>query len=142
MRADSIDNLAEVVWGNVRRHANRNPGSTIDQQIWKGSWENSRFGARLVVIRDKVDRVLVHVGHERGAEVGHACFGVTHRRWRIAFDRPKIALSIDKRFAHRPRLRHMDEGGVDYCFAVRMIITAGVAADFRTLAMLSIWKQR
>src|SRR6266496_6375347 len=82
------------------------------------------------------------VGHERGAEVGHACFGVTHRRWRIAFDRPKVALSIDKRFAHRPQLRHMDEGGVDYCFAMRMIITAGVAADFRALAMLSIWKQR
>src|SRR4030095_16321124 len=85
---------------------------------------------------------LVHVGHERGTEMGHPRFGVTHcSRW-IPFDRAEVALAIDERFAHRPRLRHVDKRGVDHRLAVRMIITTGVTTDFRAFAMLSIRKER
>ena len=57
---------------------------------------------RLVVVRDKFDRVLVHVGHERGAEMRHARFGVTHGRRRIAFDRTEVALAFDQAFRAWP----------------------------------------
>src|SRR5439155_15749271 len=75
-------------------------------------------------------------------EVRHACFGVTHGGGRIAFDRSKIALPIDQPLAHGPGLRHMHEGGVDHRFAVWMIISACVAADFCAFAMLPPRKER
>ena len=52
---------------------------------------------RLVVVRDEIDRVLVHVVHERGAEMRHARLGVPHGRRRIAFDRAEVALAVDQR---------------------------------------------
>ena len=112
----------------------------------------SRFGkaagktvgsvARLVVVRDEIDRVLVHVGHERGAEMRHARLGVTHRRRRIAFDRTEVSLAIDQRLAHRPRLRHVHERRINHRFAVRMIITARVTANLRAFAMLPVREER
>ena len=74
------------MWWNVCGHANCDAGSSVDEQIRKGRWKNGWLGTRLVIIRDKVDRVLLHVGHKGGAEVCHARFSVTHRRRWIAFD--------------------------------------------------------
>ena len=142
LRADAVDDFAQIVRRNVGRHADGDAGAAVNEQIWKSSRENGRLGAGFVVIRDEIDRVLVHVGHQRGAEMRHARFGVTHRCRRIAFDRAEVTLAIDQPFAHRPRLRHVDERRIDYRFAVRVIITAGVAADLRALAMLSPRKER
>ena len=142
LRADAVDHFAEIVRRNIRRHADGDAGAAIDEQIRKGRRENGRLGAGFVVVRDEIDRVLVHVGHERGAEMRHARLGVTHRRGRIAFDRAEVALAIDERFAHRPRLRHVDERRVNHRFAVRVIVTARVAANLRALAMLSSGKER
>ena len=97
---------------------------------------------RLVVVRDEVDRVLVHVVHERGAEMRHARLGVTHGRRRIAFDGTEVSLAIDERLAHRPGLRHVHERRVNHRFAVRVIVTARVAADLRALPMLPIREER
>ena len=86
LRADSIDNFSKIVRRNIGGHANRDAGSTIDKKVRKRRWKNCRFGARFIVIGDKVDRVLVHVSHECGAQMRHPRFGVTHGRRRIAFD--------------------------------------------------------
>ena len=84
LRADAIDDFAEIVRRNVRRHANGDAGAAVDEKIGKRGWENSRLSARLIVVRYKIDRVLLHVRHECGAEMRHARFGVTHGRGRIA----------------------------------------------------------
>ena len=142
LRADAVDHFAKIVRRNIGRHAHRDAGSAINKQIWKGRWKNRRLGARLVVVGDKINRVLFHVAHERGAEMGHARFGVTHGSGRIAFHRSKIALPIDQPLAHRPRLRHMHERGVDHGFTVRVIVTAGVAADLCAFTVLPSWEKR
>ena len=74
--------------------------------------------------------------------MSHARFGVTHRRRWIAFYRTEISLTIDQPLAHRPWLRHVDKGGVDDRFAVRVIVTARIAANFRALAVLTARKER
>src|SRR5205814_2005869 len=61
---------------------------------------------------------------------------------RVAFDRSEIALTVHQRLAHRPSLRHVDEGGVDHCFAVGVIVTARVAANFRAFPMLPAREER
>jgi hypothetical protein len=56
--------------------------------------------------------------------------------------RTEIALALDEPLAHRPRLRHVDERRINHRFAVRMVIAAGVAADFRALVRLASGEQR
>ena len=142
LRADAVDHFAEIVRRHIGRHADGDAGAAIDEQIRESGRENRRLGAGLVVVRDEIDRVLVHVGHERGAEMRHARLGVTHGGRRIAFDRAEIALAIDQRLAHRPRLRHVDEGRVNHRLAVRVIVTARVAANLRALPMLPVGEER
>src|SRR4029077_8634944 len=77
-----------------------------------------------------------HLRHARRPEMRQKRSALPPRcRW-IAFDGPEVPLAIDERFAHRPRLRHVNERGVNHCFAVRVIISARVAANFCTFAML------
>ncbi len=142
LRADSIDHLNEIVRWNICRHSNGDTRAAVNEQVRKRRRKNRWFGARFVIVRDKIDRVLLHVGHERGAEMRHARLGVTHGCGRIAFDRTEIALAIDQPLAHRPWLGHVHESGVDYRFAVGMIITARIAADFRAFTVLPPRKKR
>ncbi len=142
LRANAVDHFAEIVRRNVRRHADGDAGAAVDEQVRESGRENGRLGARLVVVRDEIDRVLLHVGHERGAEMGHARLGVTHRGRRIAFDRAEVALAVHQRLAHRPRLRHVDERRIDHRFAVRVIVTARVAANLRALSVLPVGEER
>ena len=95
LRANPIDHFAKIVRRNVRRHADGNTGAAIHQKIRKRARKNRRLGPGLVVIRNEIDRVLLHVGHERSAEMRHARFGVTHCCRRIAFDRTEISLTVD-----------------------------------------------
>ena len=118
------------------------PVPPLTSRFGKADGKNSRLGPRLVVVRDEVDRVLVHVGHERGAEMGHARLGVTHGRRRIAFDGTEVALAVDEALPHGPRLGHVHERGVNYGFAVRVIVTARVAANLGAFTMLSIREER
>src|SRR5205807_7233658 len=37
---DSINHFAEIVRRNIGRHAHGDAGSAVNEQIWKGSWEN------------------------------------------------------------------------------------------------------
>ena len=142
LRADAVDHFAEIVRRHVGGHADRDAGAAIDEQIRERGREDRRLGAGLVVVRDKVDRVLVHVGHERGAEMRHARLGVTHGRRRIAFDRTEVSLAIDERFAHRPGLGHVDERGVNHRLAVRVIVTARVTANLGALPVLPVREER
>ena len=142
LRADAVNDFTEVVRRNVRGHADGDARAAVDQQVRKRGGEHGRLGAGLVVVGDEIHRVLVHVLHQRGAEMGHARLGITHGGGRIAFDGTEIALSIHEPFAHRPRLRHVHERRINHRFAVRMVIAAGVAADLGALAVLAVGKQR
>jgi hypothetical protein len=39
-------------------------------------------------------------------------------------------------------LGHVHEGRINHRFAVRVIVTAGIAANLRALAVLPVWEQR
>ena len=56
-----------MVRRNVRRHANCDTGAAVNEQIRKRCGKNGRLGARFVVVRNEIDRVLVHVDHQRRA---------------------------------------------------------------------------
>ena len=139
---DAIDDFAQIVRRHICCHADGDAGAAIDQKIRKCRRKNRRLGPGLVVVRDEIDRVLVHVGHERRTEMRHARLGVTHGcRW-IAFDRTEISLTVDERFAHRPCLRHMHECWINHGLAVWVIVTARVTANLRALPVLPVREKR
>ena len=141
LRADGVDDLAQVVRRHVGRHADGDAGAAVDEEVRERGGEDDGFGQALVVVRDEINGRFVHVGHEGRAEVGEARLGVTHGGRRIAFDRAEVALSVDEGFAHGPALRHVDEGRINDRFAVRVVVAARVTADFRALDLLPSGKE-
>ena len=137
LRADAVDDLAQIVRRHVRGHADGDAGAAIDQQVREGGGEDRRLGQALVVIGDEIHRVLVHVLHEGAAQMGQARLGVTHGGGRIAFDRAEIALAVDQPLAHGPRLRHVHQRRVNDRFAVGMVVAPGVAEDLGALHVLA-----
>ena len=136
LRADAIDDLAEVVRSDTCRHANGNACAAVDEQVRERRREHGRLLAGLVVVGHPVDRVLVHVDHQRVAKVREARLGVTHGGRRVALDGAEVPLPVHERASHRPRLRHVDECRVNRCLAVRVIVAARVAADLGALAVM------
>ena len=65
--ANAVDHFAQIMRGHVGGHADRDAGAAVDQQVGKGGGKDGWFGAGFIVIRDKIDRVLIHVLHERRA---------------------------------------------------------------------------
>ncbi len=96
-----IDDLAEIVRRNIRRHADGDASAAVDHEIGEGRGEDHRLARSLVVVRDEIDRVLLHVIHEGRAQMGHPRLGVTHRGRRVTLDRAEIPLPVDQPLAHR-----------------------------------------
>ena len=112
-RANTVDHLAEVVRGEVCRHADGDAGAAVDKEVRKSGGHYGRLWESAVVVRDELDRVLVEIFHHRHAERVEPRLGVTHRGRGIAFHRSEVSLAIDDQLTHRPRLTHVHEGGVD-----------------------------
>ena len=132
-RHDGVDDLAEVVRSDVRRHSDGDAGGAVDEQVREPRRENRGLAARLVVVGLEVDRVRVDVAQQLGRNAREARLGVAHRRRGIVVDVPEVALPLDERVAHRERLRQADERVVDRGVAVRVVGAHDVADDARGL---------
>ena len=137
-REARVDDLAQIVRRDVRRHADRDTGAAVDEQVRDPRGQHGRLALALVVVRREIDRLLVDVGQQLLRDAGHAHFGVAHGRRRIAVDRAEVALAVDEQVAHRERLRHPDDRVVDRDVAVRMVLTDDVADDAGRLLVRSI----
>jgi len=68
--------------------------------------------------------------HQRRAEMRKPRFRCNALPRRIVLDRTKIPLAIHELFAHRPRLRHVNERWINHRFAVRVIVAGSLTAIF------------
>ena len=135
--ADCVNGLAEVVRRDVGRHADGDAGAAVDKEVWDRGGEYCRLLAGVVVVRDEVDGVVVHVLHEDGAEGSQTGLGVTHGGRRIAFHGSEVTLPLDEGLSHGPGLGHVDEGRVDRLVAVGVVVTHRLADDLRALEVLA-----
>ena len=125
--------LAKIVRGNARRHANSDTTCPVDKQIREPARQNHRLAVALIVGRHIVDRIeLQIVEHQRG-DRRKASLGVSHGGRGQAGNRTKVALLIHEHMPHVPFLGHADERGVDHAFAVWVIVAAGVAGNLGAL---------
>ena len=115
------DDLAEVVRGHVGRHPDGDAGRAVDQQVRERGREHVGLGQGAVVVRDEVDGVLVE-------RVRHLQRGRRPSAPRCSASRPadrrrrraEVAVPVDQRQPHRPRLGHPDQRVVDGAVAVRV----------------------
>ena len=128
---DRVDDLAEVVRRDVRRHADGDAGAAVDEQVREARRQDERLALRLVVVRAEVDRVGVELAQHLLGELREPRLGVAHRGRRVVVDRAEVALAVDERVAQRERLRHPDERVVDRRVAVRVMVAHHVADDVR-----------
>ena len=96
-RQTGIHHFAQIMRRNIGRHAHRNTGGTVDQQIGEARRQHQRLAFGTVVVGPEIDRFLVQVGQQFVRDARHADFGITHRRRVIAVHRTEVALAVHQR---------------------------------------------
>ncbi len=122
-------------------HADGNTGASIAKQIGEFRRKDDRFRTRIVIIRHVINRVLFQVFHKNHGDFRHARLCVTHGCGRVAVYGAEVSLSIDEGIPEVKILRHTNKGGVNHLLAVRVIISRGIAGDFRTFPELGTGPQ-
>jgi hypothetical protein len=130
---DAVGHLAQVVRRDLGGHADRDALGPVDEQV--GEPARQDFGLRRapVVVLPEIDGVLVDVPQHLHRQRGETAFGVPHGRRRVVARRAEVALAVDQRHPHRPRLRHPHQRVVDRRVTVRMVVAHDVADDPRAL---------
>ena len=126
---DRVGDLAQVVRRDVRRHADRDAGGAVDEQVREARRQDQRLLVVAVVGGDEVDRVLVEVAQHLHRQAREARLGVAHGRGGVVVDGAEVALAVDERVAHGEVLRHAHERVVDGRVAVRVVLAHHVADD-------------
>ncbi len=118
-----------VVRRDGSRHADRDAGRAVGQNIREGAGQHDRLLVFLIVGRAEIDGVFGDAFEQRGGDLGHARFGVAHGGGVIAVDIAEIALPVDQRIAHRKILRQAHQRVIDRLVAMRVELAHHVADD-------------
>ena len=127
----AIDNLTHIMRRDIRSHTNSDTRSTIDQQLRELRRQNRRLLQGLIVVRYKLDRLLINILQHEFSDLRHTDFRITHCCRRISIDRTKVAVTICQHVTHREILRHTDNRIIDRAVTMRMIFTENFTDDTR-----------
>ena len=133
---DGPKHFTGVVRGQRAAHAHRNAGGAVDQQVGESSGEDGWFVSGLVVVGFEINRVELEVRHHLDRGLGHAGFGVSHGRRRIAVNGTEVPLLVDEHGPHLPILTHVDQRGIDHRLAVGVVVAGGVTGDLGAFSVL------
>ena len=119
--AGAVDDLREVVRRDVGRHADRDAGRAVHQQVGEAGRQYDRLLALLIEVRLEIDRVFLDIRQHVVRQLGHAGFGITVSCRRVAVHGTEVAVTVDQRIVQRERLRHTHHRVVNRCVTVRMV---------------------
>ena len=122
-----VDDLAQVVRRDIRRHADGDARRAVYQQVRKARREHARLFSRFVKVRVPIDGVLFDVAQHLVRELRHPRLGVAVRRRGVAIHRAEVAVPVHERIAHGKILRHAHHCVIHRRVAVRMIPPQHVA---------------
>lgn len=123
---DRLGDLAEVVGGNVRGHADGNAARAVDQQAGDAGREDRRLLQPVVEVRLEVDGVLVDILQHHDGDAGEARLGVAVGRRGVTVHRPEVPLPVHQRIAQGEILHHAHHRVVDRAVAVRVVLAEHV----------------
>ena len=119
--AGAVDDLREVMRRDVGRHADRDTGRAVHQQVGEAGGQYDRLLALLIEIRLEIDRVFLDIRQHVVCQLGHAGLGVTVSCRRVAVHGTEVAVTVDQRIVQRERLRHTHHRVINRCVTVRMV---------------------
>ena len=108
-----VDQLADVVRWDGRRHADRDAARAVGQQVREQAGENLGLFFLAIVGRTEIDRTLVEAGHQLHGNGRQPRLGVTVGGGIIAVDVAEVPLPVDQRVAKRKILREADHRVID-----------------------------
>ena len=88
-----------IVRRNGGRHADRDAGGAVGEQVREGAGQHDRLGIGFVVGLAEIDRILADAFEQKLGHRRHLRFGVTHGGGAVAVDIAEIALAVDQRIA-------------------------------------------
>ena len=120
--------FTQVVRRNIGRHADRDTGCTVKQDVRQTRRQHFRLLHCSVEVWHPVSGSLAEFTQQQFGVSGQAGFGITHRRegFRIV-RRPPVPLAINQRITVRERLRHQHHGLIAGAVSVRVVFTQHVA---------------
>ena len=130
-----VDDLAEVVGRDVRRHADGDALGAVDEQVREAGRQDDGLHLVAVVVRDEVDGPLVDAVQQRQRQRREPALGVAHCR-RPACRGPERRSSpcpSIERVAKAEVLRHPGQGVVDRHVAMGVEPAHDVADDLGAL---------
>ena len=122
-----VAQLMGIVRRDAGRHADRDTGRAVRQQVREGRGEDDRLAFLAVIGRPEVDRIFVDPLKQRLGDRRQPRFRVSHGRRVVAVDIAEIALAVDQRKAHREVLRQTHQCVIDGLVAMRVVFADHVA---------------
>ena len=108
---------------NVGCHTDSDTGTAVNEQMRQTGGEYCRFFFRVVVIGNKVNRVLANVGKHFTGQLLQLHFGVTHSSCRVAVETAEVTLTVNEWITKREGLSHTNDRIVSSRISVRVILT-------------------
>ena len=133
-----VGDLAQVVRRDVGRHADRDAGRAVDEQVREPARQDDRLLRLAVVVVPEVDGVLVDVADHLHGQRRHPALGVAGRRRRVVARGAEVALPVDQRVAQRPVLHQPDQRVVDRGVTVRVVLTHHLTDDAAALVVAAV----
>ena len=124
-----VAELGDVVRRDRGGHADRNALRAVGEQVRKTAGHDDRLFRLAIIVRAKLDAVLIDAVEQELRDLGHARFGVAVGGGIIAVDIAEIALAVDQRVARGEILRQAHHGVIDRLVAMRMERAHHVADD-------------
>ena len=122
-----IAQLDNVVGWDAGRHAHRDTGGAVGQQVREGGRQHDRFTFLAVIGFPEIDGILVDGFQKSHGDFGEAGLRIAHGRRVIAVDVAEVALPFDQRIADGEFLGQAHQGIVNGGIAVGMVFTDDVA---------------
>ncbi len=115
-----VTQLCGVVRRDIGRHAHRDAGGTIREQVREGRRQDQRLLVLAVIGLAKIDRAFVIILQDEDRGFGQTRFGVSHGRGAIAVHIAEIALTFDQRIARGEILRQTHQRLIHRLIAMGM----------------------
>ena len=126
-QARSVDGLAEIVRGDIRRHADGDAVRSVNQEVRETRRQHLRLLQTLVVVRTPIHRFFLEIAQKLHGRLRQTRLGVTHSRGRVAVDASEVSVTVDQRNAHGEILGQTDHGVVHGRVAMGMVFADNVA---------------
>ena len=129
----AVNNLAEVVRGDVGRHTDRNTDRAVYKQVREAGGKDGGLISRVIEVAGHRHDILLNVTHHIICNLRHSRLGVTVCRRAVAVNVTEVTVTLNKGVTKREGLRHSYHCAVNGSIAVRMVSTKHVTDGCRRL---------